>query len=298
MNERVEHRMDSPERKHYTVEGKSVVDIKPVLLYCGTLLKAKDWRDSEHHHRFLEIIYVLDGTGDIDVEDTRYAVSGGDIVVYDAFKPHFEHSSVESPLEVRFIAFDSVQLKNLPINCILPPDAKCVFQAGKFGKTLMSLFDIINEEIWSKDEFYIEVAKNAARTLLMIVLRVIRQTQSNVVFLNKDNILNGVLPYIEKNMLNDISLEDIAAQCFVSKFYLSHLFSESMGMSIGQYIRNKKIELAKTYLAQENMSIEGVAEKCGFHELNYFGRTFKKVTNQTPTQYRNSLKTKEMKSFE
>ncbi|MEG1126363.1 MAG: AraC family transcriptional regulator [Oscillospiraceae bacterium] len=293
MHDIIEHRMDTPERKHYTIEGKSFVDINPTLLYCGTLGKLQDWKDSKHQHTFLEIIYILDGKGIVEIGEKQYPVTSGDIVVYNAATAHFEESSTETPMEARFVAFDNLQLKDLPVNCIVPPNGECIFKAEKYSDTIVSLFDIIKNEISSKNEFYIEIAKNASRTLLMYFFRIINQTLNNAAFLNKGNALNGVLPYIDKNFLNDISLEDIAEKCFVSKYYLSHLFTETLGMSVGQYIKNKKIELAKTYLSENIRSIEDIAARCGFNDINYFGRAFKKATSMTPSNYRKAFAAKQ-----
>ncbi|MEG0910829.1 MAG: AraC family transcriptional regulator [Ruthenibacterium sp.] len=280
------HRNDSPERTHYTIDRKSFVDIKPTLLYSGLLTKAQDWKDSAHSHSFLEILLITDGSGTVVLNEKEYAVTKGDLVIYDAGVHHFEQSSTQSPMEASFIAFDTIQLKNLPLNCILPPHSGAIFKSGATMQTLSALFAIIKNEISGKDEFYVEIAKDAGRALLMYIFRILNKTQRNVELINKDNILNKILPYIDKNFLNDISLEDVASQCFVNKYYLSHLFTENFGVSVGQYIRNKKIELAKSYLVDTDLPIAMVADQCGFHDINYFGRSFKKATSLSALQYR------------
>lgn len=280
------HRNDSPERTHYTIDRKSFVDIKPTLLYSGLLTKAQAWKDSAHSHSFLEILLITDGSGVVEINEKKHTVVKGDLVIYDAGVRHFEQSNPDAPMEASFIAFDTIQLKNLPLNCILPPNSCRIFQSGTTLDTLSALFTIIKDEISDKNEFYVEIAKDAGRTLLMYIFRILNHTQRNVELINKDNILNNVLPYIDKNFLDDISLEDVATQCFVNKYYLSHLFTENFGVSVGQYIRNKKIELAKSYLVDTNLSISIVSDQCGFHDINYFGRAFKKETALSPLQYR------------
>lgn len=280
------HRHDTPERKHYTVDRKSLVDLKPTLLYSGTLSKSQDWRDSQHSHAFLEILFVIDGKGIIEIEETPFNILKNDIIVYNANMRHFERSSSEEPMEAVFIAFDKIQVKDLAPNCILPQNANCVFNATPFASTLVLLFDLIRDELTEKNDFYAEIVKDASHTLLMYIFRIISHTLSTVSLLNKDNILNVVLPYIEKNYLQNISLSDIAAQCFVNKYYLSHVFTESLSMSVGQYIRSKRISLAETYISETDSSISDIAVQCGFTDLTYFNRQFKKSTGVTPLQYR------------
>lgn len=284
------HRLDTPERKHYTVDRKSLVNIKPTLLYSGILKKSQDWRDSQHSHHFLEVLFVVDGRGTVVIEDRQFNITKHDIIIYNANVCHFEHSSTEEPLEVNFIAFDKIQLKDLPPNCILPQNANCIFNASESAETLKVMFDLIRDEITKKDEFYARIVTDVSRTLLMYVFRVISRTLNTVTLLNKDNILNIVLPYIEKNFLSNIGLSDIAQECFVNKYYLSHVFAESFGMSVGQYIRSKRIELAERCILETDRPVADIALQCGFSDPAYFDRMFKKSTGFTPLQYRKAHK--------
>ena len=283
------HRSDSEQRHHYPIDKKSFIEINPILLYSGKLNKMQGWRDTEHSHKFLEIVFVLEGNGSIFVQGKEYNVTQGDILIYNANVMHYEQSSTEAPLEVSFIAFDNIQLQSLPENHILPMDAEFVVNANGSGAIIAELFDIINDEISRKDAFYIEIAKNTSRALLMYVFRILSQTHGTVELLSKDNVLNEILRYIDRRFLDNLSLEQIADDCFINKFYLAHLFNDQVGMSVGQYIRNKKIELAKGYLTSTKLPISAIAEKCGFSDINYFTRLFKKATELTPLKYRKAF---------
>lgn len=284
------HRRDTPERKHYTVDRKSLVNIKPTLLYSGVLSKSQDWRDSQHSHSFLEILFVVDGRGVVEIEGLPFNIVKNDIVIYNANVNHFEYSNSEEPLEVDFIAFEKIKLKDLPPNCILPQNANCIFNASPSAATLKVLFDLIRDEITEKNEFYARIVTDASRALLMYVFRVISLTLNTATLLNKDNILNIVLPYIEKHFLSNISLSDIAQECFVNKYYLSHVFAESFGMSVGQYVRSKRVELAEKYILETDQPVADIAAQCGFSDPAYFDRLFKKATGFTPLQYRKAKK--------
>lgn len=280
------HRDDSVARQHYLIDKRSFIDFNPELLYSGKLNKMEGWRDTAHSHNFLEIIYILDGAGTVTVEDREYRVGRGDLIIYNAGSRHFEHNSSDAPLEALFAAFNKIQLKDLPENCILPPHAECIFTAEKMRQEFVTLFDIINIEIAHKQEFYIEIAEKAAHALLMYTFRILNDKRTSFEMLKKDTILQDVLYYIDCHFVQDIGLEDISSKCFVNKYYLSHLFTEHLDMTVGQYIRNKRIELAKTMLMANELSASDIAERCGFNDLNYFVRLFKKVTGLTPLQYR------------
>lgn len=283
------HRSNSVARQHFTIERKLFVDLTPNLLYTGTLSKTQDWQDTAHSHRFLEIILVLEGTGTIVVDESQYSVGPGDLIIYNAGAMHYEHSSAQTPIAASFVAFDKIRLKNLPENCILPAQAPCIFGVGKEQKTLARLFDMINSEISAKEDFSAEIAQNAAYILLMYVFRILHHNQSAVELLHKDSVLQKILDYIDENYLHPIGLSEISAECFVNKYYLSHLFAEQLGMTVGQYIRSKRVDLAKSLLVQTDLSISEISERCGFNDINYFVRLFKKSASLTPLQYRKSL---------
>lgn len=280
------HRSDSAQRQHYTIDKKSFVSINPTLLYSGTLRKKQDWRDDAHHHEFLEIIFLLHGNGSVMIDDKSYHIEQGDIVIYNAGITHCEQSSTQAPIEASFLAFDKIQLKNLPPNCILTTNSAFIFKSGEYAPVLAALFNIINEEISSKKEFYVEIAKDTSHTLLMYIFRILNSAHTSLELPNKDPVLQKVLAFIDENFLKEIGLDEISAECFVNKYYLSHLFTEHLGMPVGKYIRNKRIELAKKVLSESTASIADVSDKCAFNDANYFGRVFKKSTGFTPLQYR------------
>lgn len=280
------HRSDSAARRHYSIDQKSFTTFTPSLLYSGKLTKMEGWKDALHSHDFLEIIFILDGIGTITIDDLNYKVMKGDILIYNAGIMHHEDNAPEAPMEARFAAFHKIQLKNLPANCILPPKSKCIFKAGKLYSVLISLFDMINIEITEKNEFYLEIVESISKTLLMYIFRIINQEQGCLELVNKETLLMDILNYIDCNFTNDIGLAEIASECFINKYYVSHLFADHLGMTVGQYIRNKRIELAKKLLIQTDDPISVIAEKCGFHDTNYFGRLFKIATSTTLLKFR------------
>lgn len=280
------HRSDSIARKHYCIDQKSFISFHPELIYSGLLNKTHGWSDTLHIHKFLEIIYIADGAGSVTVDGQEYSVKKDDIIIYNAGANHCEHNEVGNPMEAYFLAYDKIQLRDLPQNCILPLHSSCVFSAAKIGREIFTLVNMVNTEIVAKDEFYIEIAGVSAHTLLMYIFRLLNEKKIIVEPIKKDSVLQDVLRYMDLHFAQEIGLEDIAAKCFVNKYYLSHLFTEHLGMTVGQYVREKRIAQAKLTLSQSDLSVANIAEQCGFNDFNYFIRLFKKTTGLTPLQYR------------
>lgn len=277
---------DSEGRQHYIMERKSYLNIKSKLLYSGSLSKVKGWHVKPHSHNFVEILFVQEGEGVVCVDGKEFTVQTGDIVIYNECVKHQEISSVKSPLEISFIAFDNVQLKDMPPNCIAPVDEDCIYNAGRELGKLKEFFRVLKNEITVKDDFYAEIAENISCMILSYILRIVNSNQKIANPLYSDKSIEKILNYIEEHYLENISLGEIAKECYITKYHLSHLFTEQIGVSVKQYILNKKLDFAKTMLRETDLHVNKIAEKCGFNDVSYFARTFKKHVNVTPVKYR------------
>ncbi|MBS4208201.1 helix-turn-helix domain-containing protein [Bacillus sp. FJAT-50079] len=91
--------------------------------------------------------------------------------------------------------------------------------------------------------------------------------------------------YIDLHLEEPLTLQYIATILHVTPSHLSRTFKEDTNMSIIDYINDKRIEEAKLYLHQGDISITEIAFMVGYNDPNYFSRTFKKVTSLTPSQY-------------
>lgn len=100
--------------------------------------------------------------------------------------------------------------------------------------------------------------------------------------------INKAVDFIGNNLDKKISLDDISAVTGLSAGHFHRLFSEFYSMSPNEYLIHKRIESAKNLLQNELISIDDVAEKCGFASRAYFDVTFKKQTGLTPAGFRNS----------
>lgn len=92
--------------------------------------------------------------------------------------------------------------------------------------------------------------------------------------------------HIEKNILNNITLDDIAANAFVSPCYLSRAFKKHMGTGFSSYITSRKINMAKSLLQFSDLKVNTIALELSWQDANYFCRIFKKETGIAPSDYR------------
>lgn len=98
------------------------------------------------------------------------------------------------------------------------------------------------------------------------------------------------LRYIENNLIQNISLADLAQEANLSKFHFSRSFKMHIGMSPKQFVTTMRIERAKSLLMHKDVSISSVALSVGFNDPGNFERHFKKMTGVTPSSFMNFKK--------
>ncbi|MGM0523513.1 MAG: response regulator [Bacillota bacterium] len=95
--------------------------------------------------------------------------------------------------------------------------------------------------------------------------------------------------YIETHIDEDLSLEQLSTEAKLSPIYVSKVFKERLGMNYIEFLTTCRIDEAKRRLLETDETIKAIAVDVGYHDANYFGKVFKKVTGETPNAYRKQL---------
>lgn len=97
--------------------------------------------------------------------------------------------------------------------------------------------------------------------------------------------MSALLHYINQHAGEQISLDQLQEQFFVSKFVLMKEFKEYTGISIHQYLLTRRVLMAQEMI-QQGMKPNEAAVNCGFQEYTSFYRAFRSRTGISPEQYR------------
>lgn len=104
-----------------------------------------------------------------------------------------------------------------------------------------------------------------------------------------EDAVQKVVDYIAQHYSEDISLEQCAEMCMLSPAYLSKLFKKMKRTTFIEYLTGYRIERAKTWLLQSDLTINEIARLTGYQPQNLI-RVFKKLEGVTPGQYREQYK--------
>ncbi|WP_217594708.1 response regulator [Cohnella sp. GbtcB17] len=105
-----------------------------------------------------------------------------------------------------------------------------------------------------------------------------------------NEVIRKVQDYIKENLEGDLSLTRLAEAVYLSPSYLSKLYKQETGISLTDYIVDNRIQKAKELLLGSEQKIHKIGRSVGFESAAYFARCFKKMTGQTPQEFRDGVR--------
>ena len=231
-----------------------------------------------NYHTNIELLFCIEGQGEAICGAQRYAFKPGDIVVINSNVLH----SVKSDTYVRYyclIVDDEFCLSN-GIDC-----SKLRFDTHIKNEEVKNAYNKVCRAFASRDKTKITSVRYAVLGLILLLVQSYSETVEQSVYKN-DIItakrIKNVVEYIQSNMNTAITLDGIAEYVGISKFHLSRDFKRFTGNTIFEYINMTRCRTAASLIAG-GMSVSSAANECGFENLSYFSRTFKKYIGRLPS---------------
>lgn len=139
-------------------------------------------------------------------------------------------------------------------------------------------------------------AKNIFADLTMkeLLIRLVQSQHMQQVAIECDTQQNSsrihyILHYIHEHLAEKIAVDALSRKAYLSRNVFFKWFKEQLGITPLDYINNERIKLAKQFLAIPENSIRSVSLQCGFSDVNYFIRLFRKTEGITPKVYKDCL---------
>ena len=163
--------------------------------------------------------------------------------------------------------------------------------------SIRELSQLLMGEI-SFDEETSHIMIDAYLTQIFIILsRLIKETYKGDFSKNfkknqSSHTFYKILKFIDREYININSVDDISKKLSYNKFYISHIVKENLNISVKEYITHKKIAHSLEMLKTTDISIEQISDYLSFNAPHTFRQAFKRITGESPTQYRNRVNSK------
>jgi len=246
-----------------------------------------------HWHECIEIIFVLDGSISIKINDITYDLTTGDILIINSRdlhsfdKPDSERSRLFLlQIEPGFFTKNTIE-KNLQLSPVKLFDKKKIIRIsdGEYVGVSYQLKRIISEFNEKSDTFQYSVSC-ALLEILLIFIRLKDSKNSESVPLKKMERLRSVLDFVSTNYMKKITLEDAARSANFSPYHFSRIFKKYTGQTFFEYLESYRINYATYLLVSTEESITDIAFQCGYSNLKTFNRQFRKIEGNSPSNYR------------
>jgi len=235
---------------------------------------------SSNWHENVEMIFVLDGDGEISNNGIVYQLRAGDIAVVNHNCLHSIYSG-KFALRHRYLIVDRGF-------CI---ENGCDTEAVSFEPILRDDALFAMEErlhaVFSAPEDTPFRVLNIRCAVLDIVSRLCTEHATRREGVNKQaSYIKAAIEFIRASFGKDISLSDVARFVGINESYLSREFRKYTGYTLVSYLNYVRCKEATKLLRETDLSIGEIAEHCGFGDKSYFSKTFKRYLGMLPCKFR------------
>ena len=252
-------------------------------------------RTEFHYHEFCKILMLVSGSGGYTVDGRRYALQSGDIVLigsHTVHRPEFEPGAAYERI-ILYISPEFLRRSSTP-GCDLgelfcgekghvlrPEDSE--------RKRLFSLAAALEREL-AENDYGREILSAGVLLRLLVQLgrSLLRSDAPRPGPMTPGNErIASIVRYLDRHLTEDICIEDLAEQFYLSKYHMMRLFRRETGTTIHSYLTERRLGLAKELMAG-GMSATDACFRAGFRSYCSFTRAYGKHFGSTPTGRRDA----------
>jgi len=237
-----------------------------------------------HSHDVYEIYLFLDGKTDYLVEGNKYRLRKGDVMLMRRGELHINSIRSNAAYKRMYVNFDITELlKETDTLSLLD-----MFDRRPLGTYNHYSAKDFPDNHWQSCMHAICKAKTRGEKLCYL-LPLLQELSKEFTLLSKiatagaENPVAKICQYINDDLSRDLSLEHLSEVFYLSKAHLNRLFKTNVGTTVGQYIRLKRLFLAREAIQKGEQPMD-VYAKCGFHDYTTFYRAFKQQFSISPKE--------------
>ena len=259
----------------------------------------QDYRSHGEAHDFWEMVYADKNSLVCNVEGSELTLKEGEAIFHKPNEFHIHAADGESAPNVFIISFEcKSEALHILEGKVLKLDKELLRYVYMIIEEARRTFDLRHT---SPEVRHIPLSekpilggmqfiKNLLELLMIGIVRQVDGEEETPSFVLKEDfgeyLVNSIIEYLSENVSRRVSIEDICLRMNYTRSYIFRQFKAVTGSSIMAYFTSLKIKEAKKLLRQTDMSVTEIAEALAFDSPNYFTKTFKRLTGNTPMQYR------------
>ena len=245
-----------------------------------------------HSHDFIELVYILSGTGLHEINGDQYSLSHGDLLFMNIGCTHgfsseegFRYVNILLSPKILANTENALALLSLTTFNELCTDA----EFGKltfFGKDRAEIETIIQamlEEYNAKPTHWEQVLSDYLHILLT---KLLRKTENGMDQRELGEMWHSLSQYIDQNIGERLTLSSLAEKCFYNPSYFSRSFKEKFGMTLTEYLTRKRLKRAISLLSSTDLSMDQISEQAGFSDRAACSHAFSKYLGANPKDFR------------
>ena len=271
-------------RSHYSLDREQTFTIRGTakLLNVASAKYGGDWHSVPHTHNHMELFYIVGGKGQFLIQDQLYPVDVNNLVIINPNVTHTEVSLNAQPLEYIVLGIDGIELAT-------SEDSNGQFNILDHVESveISGCLRNILREMEQKNPGYEDVCQ---AYMEILIIRMMRNTALSVLtepqVISANRQCAAVKRYIDLHFKESLTLDQLAEEAHINKYYLSHAFKREYGVSPINYLITKRIEESKYLLAETDLSTSQIAQLLGFSSLSYFSQVFRRTQSTSPMEYR------------
>ena len=245
-----------------------------------------------HIHNAVELLYVMEGSYTVTLDDTRYEIGTGDLILFCSGAIHYVvtgESEKNSYYVIKippsfFIGFTgrdagAEYAMRFALN---RKESKCLWRENELqGSEIKHVLDALISE-GEQERYASEVAiRLKIMELLLAILRADAPSEPTAND-RASQLIYSVMSYVQENFAEDIDERELAKSHGMSYSYFSRSFKRVTGMTFKNYLNRTRISKAEQLLFRNGGSISEAATACGYNSISYFISVYRSVTGKTP----------------
>lgn len=237
-----------------------------------------------HLHRDIEMIYIVEGQTKAYINSVEYILNKGDIfIVFPNIVHYYQTFTAEKSFIMKFSPdyledFKSLFLKHNPLNPVIRKDER----HNDLYEYIVKIINCYESDAPFKEE-KIKGYFNILFADIIPCFDYVDKKDDNV------DMISSILSYCFENYKENITLDEMAKQLHVSKYYISRLFSDKIKISLNNYINMLRVNDAKERLIKTDDSVTEIGIKVGYNTIRSFNRAFLTQTGMQPREFRNKF---------